>query len=723
MIIKSLEIRNFRSYYATNHFDFSDGLTLIIGDNGDGKTTFFEALQWLFDTTPKGQASIDNVSEMCKSKLEIGESNTVMVSINFDHDGEKVLEKSYTVERTGETYYQVKGFKFSGFESNGIERVQVQGTSLVNQCFDAFIRNYSMFKGESTLNVFNRSTSLKELVEKFSDVKKFEELVLLTSNFKEKAEKAYMAECRKDKKISNETQTIENRLTRLSGEILDLRTDIRNKRESVEVFTSQLDKLEENQEVAERFHEIQERLKNQQEKYNRIMGNITSVDLSRSLLDKLWILCAFPPILQEFKQKVSTLSREKRRLEKEFTAQKAKERGKQEAYNEILGAFDNGTPELPWFIPNQETMEEMINDHVCKVCGREAPEGSEAYHFMVHKLEEYKRHVAEKAKVDEQRKQMEEKQLFVNASVEEMHNLSIQLSGDAEAKVSSKLTEIKDWLAFVSKRREELEELKHKIQDLEDDKARLIIQANNVSESLLEKDFHDIKNLFDQQKRAELRLQELENSLTDLKSQESALKKQLDELDPQSSQVKIYRDVHHTLEKIAEAFSSAKNENLRRFLSDLETCANDYLERLSANDFHGEINLHHNYIEGTTEIKLKSSNGTYIKNPSGSQETVMYMSVLFAISDFTRQKRDEDYPLIFDAATSSFGDSKEEHFYNVIDGLNKQCIIVTKDYITKGEIRKADINKLSCSVYRIRKAANFDNRNMATIRTLVEKVK
>ena len=47
MILKELEIRNFRSYYGNeNRFEFNPtGLTLIIGDNGDGKTTFFEALE------------------------------------------------------------------------------------------------------------------------------------------------------------------------------------------------------------------------------------------------------------------------------------------------------------------------------------------------------------------------------------------------------------------------------------------------------------------------------------------------------------------------------------------------------------------------------------------------------------------------------------------------------------------------------------------------------
>jgi DNA sulfur modification protein DndD len=51
MIIKEITIENFRSYYGVNTIKFNDGLMIFIGDNGDGKTTFFEALEWLFDTS------------------------------------------------------------------------------------------------------------------------------------------------------------------------------------------------------------------------------------------------------------------------------------------------------------------------------------------------------------------------------------------------------------------------------------------------------------------------------------------------------------------------------------------------------------------------------------------------------------------------------------------------------------------------------------------------
>lgn len=195
-----------------------------------------------------------------------------------------------------------------------------------------------------------------------------------------------------------------------------------------------------------------------------------------------------------------------------------------------------------------------------------------------------------------------------------------------------------------------------------------------------------------------------------------------EQLDPGNSMVKLYRKVNLTLKAIAAAFKNAKDANLRQFLSDLEERANVYMERLSAKDFHGLVRLIHT-VDGNTIIKLYSSNGTEIKNPSGSQETIKYISVLFAISDFTHQKRDEDYPLIFDAATSSFGEAKEQDFYNVIDDLKKQCIIVTKDFISNGEIRQNEIDQLTCSVYRIRKSAGFNPNDLSTIRTIVNKVR
>lgn len=721
MRIKSIDIKNFRSYYGeNNHFEFSDGLTLILGDNGDGKTTFFEALEWLFDTTLE-RANISNVSEMRKSKLEIGEHDEVYVAMTFDHDGEKMVEKSFSITKTGHDTYSVSNASYRGYETNGIERESVDGKLLIARCYDSFIRRFSMFKGETDLSVFDNAASLKTLVDKFSDIHKFDGLVANTDSFEQKANKALLQEMKSDDKISKETKSLELQMTRLSSEIQQNKVDIKDKKDAIATFSSNLNKLEQSQETSEKYRDIQERLKAKILKKTQLLAIIKKKDYNHCLLDQYWVLAPFGDVLTEFKQKCASLSKERRAQEKIFDKQQAAAKAKLDTIKEIQGALANGATELPWYLPNQETMEDMINDHICKVCGREAPEGSEAYHFMVHRLEEYRARVEANCKRDTV-KSINEESLFRNDYITELHSLSIFLSGPEESKIFGISREINDWLDIVAMRKSELKGIEGEILDLQDEKARILIQAGNVSESLLESQFNDIKGWYEQKERASVRLSQLEDELKNNISKMDQLKGQMNDLNSANSQVIILKKVHKVLEEINKAFSRAQKDNLRRFLTELEKRANEYLDKLSANDFHGTVRLIQT-ANDSTEIHLYSSNGTEISNPSGSQQTVMYISVLFAISDFTQEKRDEDYPLFFDAATSSFGDSKESEFYNVIDKIDKQCIIVTKDYITRGKVREEDVNKLTCSVYRINKADGFDKTNMATIRTIINKIK
>ena len=724
MIIKEIRIKNFRSYYGDNNvFEFSDGLTLILGDNGDGKTTFFEALEWLFKTElDRGNQELENVSEMRKSKLEIGDMDEVSVFMSFEHNGFKSVEKSFTFERTGVSSFRAGKVNYTGYEDTDSGREQVSGKLLVNRCYDAFIQRFSMFKGESRLDVFDDKTALKTLVDKFSDIRAFDELVEHVIEFEKKSNAAYLKEMKSDDKVSKEAKELEQKIKRASDDVAQIKKDINEKKTSVELYSSKLKELEHNQETSERYKEIEDRRKTQQEKKNKLQSQISMVDYNHALLDRFWILAPFPKILQEFKQKCAYFSKEKRKQERDFDREQGEKKGKRKAVKEIKETLVNGSEELPWYLPDQDTMEEMIHDHICKVCGRPAPEDSDAYKFMVKKLNDYIKHIEAAVKKSEEEKNLEEKTLFKFNHIEKMHSLSISLSGSNESEIANKATEIIERIDLVSRLRQDLKVIENKLQDIMDEKSRLLIQAGNVSETVLEKDFKDIKGLFEQRGRAEIRLTEMNGELALKEKQLRDLQNEMDGLNPSSGQVKVLRDVHRALEVICKAFANAKEANLRRFLSELEEKANEYLDVLSANDFHGVVRLRQTADE-STEIKLFSSNKTEITKPSGSQKTEMYISVLFAISDFTKEKRDEDYPLIFDAATSSFGDSKEEEFYNVIDGLDKQCIIVTKDFMTKGVVRSKDIEKLSCPVYRIKKADGFDKNNMATIRTTVTKLK
>lgn len=260
--------------------------------------------------------TIDNASEMRKSKLEIGERDEVLVAMTFEHDGEKSIEKSYTFERTSETSFITSKITFRGYENTNSGRELVDGKVLMNRCFDAFIRRFSMFKGESTLNVFQDKTALKQLVDKFSDVKKFDELVTLSANLQEKSNKAYLKECHSDKKISVAAKNLEAQLQRIASEIFNKKKDIKDKQDSISLYSTKLDELEQNQETTEKYNEVNERIKTLRDRAVKMKANLSSIDKNTALLDKQWILCAFPSILAEFKKKSQQFSKEKRVQEK-----------------------------------------------------------------------------------------------------------------------------------------------------------------------------------------------------------------------------------------------------------------------------------------------------------------------------------------------------------------------------------------------------------------------
>lgn len=720
MIIQRIEIKNFRSYYGENCFEFKNGLTLIIGDNGDGKTTFFEALQWLFNTTID-TPSIENFSEMRKSQLEVGETDTISVSMTFEHDGVKRIEKKFSIARTGNDRFSVDRIQFTGYEDRDSGRVQVDGKILVQRCFDAFIQKFSMFKGESDLNVFNDATALQQLVAKYSDLKTFDKYVEYATEFERKSNSAYIKESKSDEKISREAERLDYQLTQVRGDIRVKSKDINDLQTAASFFSGKIDDLEKTKETSEKYREVKERLDAKNQEAARIKGQIAAQNFNVNLLDRMWVLCAFPAVLKEFQDKSSSFSKLKRSQNDQFI----KEQGKKEGKAEIIQEFTelvNGSSRLPWYLPNQETMEEMIHDHICKVCGREAPEGSDAYRFMVEKLNEYKQHALAEAET-QKKKDEEPEQLFKNTYTEEIHSISLNLGGFNESVVTGKANDIKEKVDLVNFLRGKLEKVEESIADMEDEKARILIQADGVSEEMLTKSFSDLKGYFEQKSNAERKINDLERELKDLKDKEKYIKDQLDDLNPCKGQVKVYKRVHDAFDRILSAFVNAKEKNLTLFLQSLEERANNYLAKLNANDFHEIVKLVRTVNNDSAVIKLYSSNGVEITKPSGSQKTTMYMSVLFAISDLTTLKREEDYPLIFDAATSSFGDTKEDDFYNIIDNLEKQCIIVTKDFLNKSALKMDEINKLTCSVYRIKKAEGYNDEDLSTIRTTVEKVK
>jgi len=98
MIIQSVKLENFQCYYDKKEFNFSSGLNIILGDNGEGKTKFFEGVSWLLDGN---RFNLDKL--VSKKKLSEEYNNdpfpvSVSMRVTMDDNQDYIFKKSFVVE-------------------------------------------------------------------------------------------------------------------------------------------------------------------------------------------------------------------------------------------------------------------------------------------------------------------------------------------------------------------------------------------------------------------------------------------------------------------------------------------------------------------------------------------------------------------------------------------------------------------------------------------------
>jgi DNA sulfur modification protein DndD len=713
MKIKSIEIENFRSYYRTNLYDIGEGLTLIVGDNGDGKTTFFEALEWLLDTTKKLGMNKRYISQKRLSELIEGESAVVKVSMRFEHDGEKVLEKSFTFSKDFSGEISTSSYIFKLFIKDGSESIEKAGEYL-DYYFAPSVRNYCLFKGESTLDIFNSKDALNYLVETFSEIANFDPYVNFTEYCKSNASRALDNALSADKKNSREAARLNALIDSCNREISNLEAQLKQKRKEAVDFSQLLSDIEKSKEASTLLQNINSHIRNLAEEKATCMSRIKE-NYTIRLLDERWVLCGFEEIAKEYSAKISKFRRLKSKLENEYQ----QEIGANKKIAEIQTQLADGKVPLPLYIPTEAVMREMLDDHVCKVCGTPAPEGSDAYNFMRNRLNQF----LESLKSKEE--DTEEKCLFPHSFIQELEKRDTLISNEMNFLANLQNLILED-LAFNQMMKDKVNQLEAAIAQEEENKRKLIAQADGLDEEALLNAYENITNWWQLKNAAEKSIIQLENLLEDQKNKLREYETSLDKL-AKGSSAAIYGRSSKAIRLINEAFNSAKIRNKEEFIHQLEDVANKYLDKLNVDGFTGYIKIL-SYPDGSVKTELIDNKNIRIYNPNTALQTTMYMSVLFAIAELTSLKRENDYPLIFDAPTSSFAGNKENDFFRIIGTLKKQIIIFTKSYLIpceNGENRldKERIKEVKGLIYRIQKKKPYDNKDLSTIqivKTLID---
>lgn len=739
MYIEKLTIKNFRSYYGIKVFDFKEGLNLVLGANGDGKSTFYDALYWAFSD---GDGRIDSsvlpneaqVSAKLISSMKPGDEDEVRVQVDLCEGKEqKSIYKRFTVRKESDGTISVENWmhhcKLSGNNSKDDEDFQASTLLAGYDWFPPLVRKYSMFKGEDELNIFKESNNLKNLVTLFSNIKDLSPIKDFVKHSKHKSGLSINRSAAKSNSQLQELnllrigkEGLEDRIRKAKDRLIHLQRELESKDKELENVESYMKDIEKVYEFNKNIRSTGTEITNKEKELDN--------DYVAKMMSDMWILAGFNPILEQFVEKMNDVSQRKTQFVNLYHMQKGERMAQKKAEAKAREDLKKQIIGLPWYIPDTKTMESMLKSRKCFVCNREMCEHDDAYKFMEKRLQEALAILSPKK--EEMEKEDEIPYPFPYSNIDEIHNKAIELHRrsrtlyDIPEKYSTTEENNKRVLSELELLRSQLDGLKVALRDF-------TAQKNTGID--LEKESEELPSLKQKTKSRDTILAEIHNLTLvvipkleeDLRKANDDYEKELKKTGKQSGIV----DLNKMFSMLEGVLDRVENKFFEKITTSINVLGNEFLTKLNVDDFTGELKVIRDKQLGRIDLDLYNSNGEQIQAPNKSLKTTMYVSALLSISELAKKQfENRDYPMIFDAPTSSFDVGKEKQFYELLSKeINKQVIIVTKSYLLKdsktGEfvLDEDGLKKLNCPIYRINKLSGFDKKDLSTIDTQVRQIK
>ena len=709
MIIKSIHIENFMCYYGKNLFELSSGLNIILGENGEGKTNFFEAFYWLFSN--KNDKKLRQF--VCKKALsEKREDEEFIVKVKIiveQYDEKRTLTKSFLVTKDKGKEFRTNSFEFEGsILNNKGERTPILGERLSKQIIPPDFIQYTLFKGETELEIFkDNPNALALLVRLFSDWKHYEKYDKLGQKLQIAVEKEVTKESKKNKEVKRKLEGIEDSLANLNSRLHKRKILLKSARNEVKELIVLIEQVEKYFENGEQFQLLKKSISDYEEKVKKIEYQIgIRQEFTKNLFDEKWLLFDFESVINEYSEKTKHLLYRKREEENTHIMKVAVEEERKKY-----------TP-LPFDIPPKEIMEEMIKEQFCKVCNRPAEEGSKSLQFMKKRLEEYLENLNKSTEV------IAIPPLFKTNHINELY----KLNGLVENSISS-IKEIKNDISGNYELIEAQSKLLKKNKgylEKEREKLNKIISESDINPDSLVNAHRDYKGHSKRKSQKESELKYLENEVENIEDLLQAKNLEKDELNSRETPDKLM-EAQRIFRDIAKIFDETKIGRFMAFINSLEKESNSVFKELNKGAFTGKIKFE---IEDSYEDigidPLLYQDGERFLTPNTSLKISMHLSILFAISNLTKKKRsDGGLPLIFDAPVSSFGETKKAQFFKILRTTIGQSIILLKDFIETDSdnnlvIQKDDFKKIKKDkAFWIRIERPFDQNKLETINTQV----
>ncbi len=693
-IINQISFQNFYNYFGSfdkNQYEFSEGVNIVVADNGAGKSKFFNGFLWIFydevlDSDTKTRKNIKNqavkvCSDKAKNEASVNDFIECNVAIEFsDKRFRYRISKGFRLKKlksdsslTESADWQVffKELEVSKRDIQLLEYHEVYDSDeqkrILNSLIQPNLREYSLFQGEEVdkLIDFNQADSINRAVKSLTDINKYDELEKITKYVATRAEGELNEIIKSSNAASlNYTKKLEekeNKKNSLESELIKL-ISYEN---SYSLYKSEVDKLENLNENAEGRKEFDDKIKEEntklktlKEEYDRLVEKLNERFFDGNFG---WISMGCNNQVTNFREKLNSY-REIRTLKKAA---------------KLNDHSNNQINLLPPDSPDSVTLQTMLDREHCYVCDREAKKDSDSWKHISSLLNR---------KDSNQSKPI---QVFKNDLNDFFGDIQLgaqpfvgRISGIEESVIRTREKE----QALLEK----ITKAKEKIKNLKEERSHLIIGGD-------EDDMSDARQIMAQYRGALTRLQKAEEDIIKSRTRIDGLNEgirkdeiELSRMRPQDTP-KEYEFHFEISSDLRDAAQRTKIRVFDEMILKLEKMANQHFQNLiKHNDLSGGILKFEKNPIGTIDFKYIDEEGNEVTGASEGFQRMKVLAVLMAI--ISVNPNGYLYPLLADAPLSAFGKGFILGFFEETEKVFPQSIILLKDLYDKESDNK--LNKL-----------------------------
>ena len=675
MKIQRIIIENFQPYYGNNNIlEFGEGLNLVLGEGGKGKSKLFNAFYWVLfgkiyiteigwvdtDNLPKSYKNIrlqrhEFINEKALSEARPGESIRCSVHLDLIDDVGNLyeIERSISAKRKQEEEWKYASAWDVSSSTLKILYDTTTGTrtaiddmaeSKITELFPDEIKKYIWFQGETLdeLIDFSDTNNLRNAVRHISYYPYYEKLSSIISKSRIKIESQETKHLKEVNQRNAEAKSLVNRIELLRNKISQEEANEKKYNDAISQMEVQMFSDEEKIKGLAKFADTVNKYDACEADIARINDELTRLDDDeRKAVSDIWVLRGTGELIEKCKELVNN-------------------------HVEMV----NTVPEKKFLDnPSRSKLEAILNvDHKCFVCGCPVDEAH-----------------PERVQWIKERIRMQEE--FLREMDEYRQNL------EHSAQFNSLLSKIQDYpdtlIVAINEIDKNYQGIETKIEGLISKRRRILADKENYN-----KEIEEIKRMHGVDPRREAgQFSAFESSVSatriNIESKRRLLKTATDskneykrQLSDAETELKVkgissgsivsrveeteWKEISSILENICLTVQERARKEL---LEKIQKRANDFYSLFTAHDksYKGLIEIDDNY-----EIKVDTLLNT-------SHEDRKKMSIINALLSLNQEALGIYYPFISDAPTSNFDPQTTHRYLMGIKDIFGQSIIMTKD--------------------------------------------